>query len=47
MFYIVNVVVDLVSYFLGEQAHKNRDIVCASSHFILVRNEAGGMYMLF
>ena len=47
LFYIVNVAVEVLGYYLGEEALRTDEIVCASDHYILVKTELGGGYMLF
>jgi hypothetical protein len=46
-FYLVNVVVDVMLFLLGDFLLGNGDLKCANSSFILVKNEVGGLFMLF
>lgn len=47
MFYLINVVTDLMLFFLGEEALLDDDITCANKNYIIVLNGKGALYMFF
>jgi hypothetical protein len=47
MFYMINVVTDLMLFFLGEESLKDNQITCASHNYLIVLTPLGALYMLF
>lgn len=46
-FYFINIIADLILYFLGNDAITDGDILCARDRYLIVHNEMGAMFMLF
>jgi hypothetical protein len=47
MFYIINNVCDLMLFFLGMEALRDKYLICANHNYLLVYTEIGALYMLF
>ena len=47
MFYLINVVTDLMLFFLGKDAIEVSAIQCANDNYLIVNNWVGALYMFF
>lgn len=47
LFYFINIIVDLILFFLGNDAILEKDIICANENYFIVQKEIGGIFMFF
>jgi hypothetical protein len=47
MFYIVNVIIEFLIYFLGNDVFSQKGVICANDMYLIVQNDMGSILMTF